>query len=208
MTTDRAITPNPVLPSHYHSLVDTDTKLRCGHRLMELARDRGLDPVAATVTGSVLRGLDTPTSDIDAFVIVAGQRRRSRTWQDVTEPVSGVVMGDVQVISFETFRAKLCSSINFAEALHSPFLVLSDYWRAFFLAHRLPPYVLESSARGVVYNAARRGNRHPDKQHRQAVGSWYFLTTYSPLVPRSYLDPTNAPAEFHAWMSDTLSDLT
>lgn len=207
MTTDRALTPDPVLPSHYHSLVETDTKLRCGHRLMELARDRGLDPVAATVTGSVLRGLDTPTSDIDAFVIVADQRRRSRTWHDVTEPVGGAVMDDVKVISFETFRTKMCSSVEFAEALHSPFLVLSDYWRAFFLAHRLPPYVLESSARSVVYNTERRGNIGPDKRHRQAVGSWYFLTTHSPLVPRSYLDPVNTPAEFHAWMSDTLSDL-
>lgn len=176
------------LPDHYFSHVQTSDKILFAHDLAYRMREAGYTPVAATVTGSTLRGLDTPDSDMDGTVVVLDKK------------VNGALLGpDVAVVTLDKFFHSFTTSLPFVEVQRSPFLLVDPRYRAFFASMCVDKYRLGAH----VHTMARRRVNEDDggtwKAYRQLVGMWHTSTTGSPLVPRDFIDPEFASPEFVGW---------
>lgn len=178
------------LPDNYHSLVSREYKVSYALELAELARDRGLTPVAVSVTGSTLRGQDHEDSDVDALVLVEDKDFKATTWDN-----------DVQVQSFGTYVEKLSTSVPYVEFLNSPFMVVDPRYRPYLMSQVVNPLVLHSHAQRFVGHAMAR--RTGDKTYRNCFATWYLLNHGTPLVPREFMDEQNAPAEFWYWLEES-----
>ena len=178
------------LPGNYHSLVSREYKVSYALELAELASDRGLTPVAVSVSGSTLRGMDHEDSDVDALVLVENKDFRATTWDN-----------DVQVQRFETYVEKLSTSVHYVEFLNSPFMVVDPRYRPYLMSQVVNPLVLHSHAQRFVGRSIARGKG--DKNYRHCFATWYLLNHGTPLVPREFMDEQNAPAEFWHWLEES-----
>ena len=177
------------LPDHYFSHVQTSDKMLFALDLAYRMREAGYTPVAATVTGSTLRGLDTPDSDMDGTVVVLDKK------------VNGTLLGpDVAVVTLDKFFHSLTTSLPFVEVQRSPFLLVDPRYKAFFASMRVDKYRLDAHARTMARRRMNMDDGDTWKAHRQLVGMWHTLTTGSPLVPRDFINPECVPPEFVGWV--------
>lgn len=138
-------------------------------------RSLGLTPVAASVSGSRLRGVDTPTSDTDVLVLVS-EKTKART---VELDHLGDVEGQVQSLS--SYASLLSRSVPYVEFLNSPFMVTDPTYAPFLRALRPDPYVLAVHAERFVHHLMYRSGVAVDKRTRTAACVHYLLETGSPL---------------------------
>ena len=217
MTTTHVLTPvhpDPVLPAHYHSLMSSTDKYRHAQDMADLAISRGLTPVAASVTGSRLRGLDHPASDVDGLVLVAEKLTRARSWTyrsahgdslEVSTSTDDPVQ--LQVQSLEGFVARLSRSVPYVEFLHSPFLLVDPRLRAYLASLRINRYELQIHARGFAAHALARASDDPGagqtraKATRNALVAQHVSATLSPLMPRTLLSDGVSPSQAAALTS-------
>lgn len=178
------------LPGNYHSLVSREYKVSYALELSELARDRGLTPVAVSVSGSTLRGMDHEDSDVDALVLVEDKDFKATTWDN-----------DVQVQSFGTYVEKLSTSVPYVEFLNSPFMVVDPRYRPYLMSQVVNPLVLHAHAQRFVGHLMARGT--VGNTYRKCFATWYLINHGTPLVPREFMDEQNAPAEFWYWLEES-----
>lgn len=187
----------------------TDKHLHA-YDMAELALTRGLTPVAASITGSRLRGLDHAGSDIDGLVLVAEKLTRARSWTYRTARAgSANKLVEVQVQSLDGFVDRLSRSVPYVEFLHSPFLLVDPRLRTYLSSLRVNRYMLDVHARGFATHALNRagGNQTQDKAMRNALVALYVSTTLSPLIPRSLLSDYNNDTHTTAlstWLNTTV----
>lgn len=118
--------------------------------------------IAATVVGSRLRGVDTPTSDVDVLVIVA-DKTPAKTLKPWTDKHTGLPM-EGQMQSLTGFTERLNASVPYVEALYSPVLLVDPTYLAYFRA--LQPGsapLLASHAQRFAFHAVSRGHHGPAK---------------------------------------------
>lgn len=189
----RLKTPSSGLPEWYHSLISTEDKLNIARDAMRVATERGLTPVAASVTGSRLRGVDHEGSDTDVLVLVSEKLPRAKTWQ-FSEEVEG------QVQSVYQYASLLTRSVPYLEFQKSPFMVADASYAPFLASLRLNPYLWGVHAEGFVGHLLSRSAVDPAKRLRTALCVWWLIESGTPLFPRHLLD--DPPVEALMWLRE------
>lgn len=186
------VTPNAQmqLPEHYQPRLSTKERLQYAYQYADMAAELGFTPVAASVVGSALRGVDQDGSDVDGLVLVA-ENIKAKTLE-----------GDVSVQSLEVFLQKLSTSVPYVEFLYSPFLVADARILPFLRSQRIDRYLFEVHAERFVSHLQNRKSLklNPEKQLRNSICAWYLKNTLSPLVPRSITSLEGAPQEALDWI--------
>lgn len=182
-----------VLPEHYQPLMNTEEKIEYAYEYADRVAQKGLTPVAASVTGSRLRGVDTESSDVDGLVLVAEKIPKALSMED-----------DVSVQSLDMFVQKLSSSVPYTEFLHSPFMISDERITPFLLSQKINRYELEVHAERFVGHlqsrASLKNNSNNLKLLRNSVSTWYVKNTLSPLIPRDIISPDGVPKEASDWI--------
>lgn len=189
------ISPAATLPSWYHSPMSTADKLDVAGQAMAVTTERGLTPVAASVTGSRLRGVDTADSDVDVLVLVAEKLPRAKTWR-----FSDEVEGQVQ--SLYCYADLLTRSVPYLEFQRSPFLVADPAYAPFLASLQVNPYEWNRHATGFVRHLVGRRGVAADKRLRTAACVWWMVTTGNPLCPRELVHRETVPDEALAWLAE------
>lgn len=187
--------PAATLPEWYASPMTTEVKLDVARQALALAAERGLTPVAASVTGSRLRGVDTASSDTDVLVLVAEKLRKAKTWQFSSE-----VEGQVQ--SLYAYSELLTRSVPYLEFQRSPFLVAEENYAPYLASLRVNPYEWACHAEGFVRHLVGRRGVSADKRLRTAACVWWMVNTGNPLCPRELVHRDTVPAEAMAWLTE------
>lgn len=187
------------LPAYYQSLVSPETKVSKAFEYLGLAEQLGFTPVAATVTGSVLRGMDHEHSDMDMLVIVAEKLTKNKS---VGTPGGD----DYQIVSLDKFLTTYSKSVPFSEALRSPFLVVREDYAPLLSSLSVAPYELLKHSYSFVAHLSARKNMTEDKRVRNLLSTWWTATKGTCLVPREFFDMPlqDAPQEFHHWLDNAL----
>lgn len=185
--------PLPVRPGYrtphtYFSHTSTAKKLDFAQEQFDHVRELGYRPVAASITGSTLRGHDTFRSDLDGLVLV-DQKRWKATVLD-----NGVVME-----SIDNFYAKLSTSVPYVEFITSPFMFANPCWTPFLASLRYNPYILQRHAAKFIRHSNDHASMPKDKKYRHSFASWHLITYGSPVLPRRFLYPGEAPLRFWQW---------
>lgn len=197
MTTNTLAAPKRLyLPAHYASPMSANQKIDFAFAAAEHVRGKGLTPVAASVTGSRLRGVDTSTSDVDVLVLVA-EKTEARS---MDLPHLGDVEGQVQSLS--AYATLLPTSVPYVEFQRSPFMVADPAYRAYLQALRPNWNVLSVHAERFVHHLLGRKTTHPDKRLRTAACVHHLLEGGSPLVPRGYLHRETTPRHVLDWVEE------
>lgn len=181
------------LPSWYHSLMSRQAKVDTALMAMKFATERGLTPVAASVTGSRLRGVDHQESDVDVLVLVSEKLTRAKTWR-----FSDEVEGQCQ--SLDNYATLLTRSVPYLEFQRSPFLVVDPAYGPFLAALKTDPYLWSIHAERFVCHLLSRRSVHPAKTLRTALCVWWMAKEGTPLFPRHLLD--DPPVEALMWLRE------
>lgn len=184
------------LPEHYASPMSTNQKLDIARTAADYVRSKGLTPVASSVTGSRLRGVDGPDSDVDVLVLVSDPMRKSRTMNHVP----GLSDAEGQVQSVFTFAEKLSTSVPYVEFQRSPFRLTDPSYAPYLDALRADENVLAVHAERFVHHVLTRPNVSVPKRVRTAACVYHLLHAGSPLCPRSYAAVQTLPQEVKDWV--------
>lgn len=177
------ITSRAPLPDWYQSLMSRQDKLASARMAFELTIGRGLTPVAASVTGSRLRGVDHEESDVDVLVLVSEKLPHAKTWR-FSEEVEG------QCQSIDKYAMLISRSVPYAEFQLSPFLVVEESYAPLLAALRPDPYLWQAHAERFVCHHLNRKSVIPSKSLRTALCVWWTAHEGTPLFPRHMLgDP-------------------
>lgn len=195
----------------------TADKLAAAVRAIHEVSRRGMPPVAASVTGPALRGLDHPGSDLDVLVAVAPGSLPRPVDLDML-PNSSEAFPDMEITAapVDDIAARIGVSVPYAEWAASPYLVGVDNgpdWLPFLRSLRPDRYSLAEHARSLAVHAADRlGTRNPDataKAARQVLATWRFVAGEPgcPIQPRSVFNASHpdAPAAA-AWLTDAAQE--
>lgn len=201
--------PNPVLPGGYRSHMSTAAKLDVAERATDLVSQQfNLTPVAASVTGSRLRGLDRIDSDTDILVLVTEKElvpNKPHRALTVELPELGDVEGQVQSLS--AFLDKISTSVPYTEFWRSPFLLAEPWTRALFDAVRINRTVLEAHAQRFALHAAVRASMPTVKRANAVLVAKTVVERLSPLMARGDFDfPSPASLDAADWIEQTAAD--
>lgn len=179
------------LPDHYKPLMSAEEKIEYAYEYADRVAQLGLTPVASSVTGSRLRGVDSETSDVDGLVLVAEDIHRAKSMAD-----------DVSVQSLNTFVSTLSTSMPYVEFLRSPFMIADPRTLPYLQSQRVNHYVFNVHAERFVGHLQNRAtlSATPEKLFRNSVCAWYTSKTLSPLTPRDITVEDNCPAEVKEWI--------
>lgn len=195
------------LPAHYDSPMSSNHKLDVAAAAAEHVASRGLIPVAASVTGSRLRGTDTTASDTDVLVLVAEKDLgRGRALTIAPRALAGQSDVEGQVQSLDRFLQLLPTSVPYVEFSRSPFMLTHPAYRPLISALRPDPHVLGVHAQRFIGHLHRRRSVPRDKRLRTTAAVYHLLRTGSPLCPRSYCDTGALPTEMLDWARQTLHE--
>lgn len=159
------------LPPNYRGHATTDSKIEAGHFAITFARDQGYEPLAASVTGSQIRGLDNAASDTDTLVIISNKIPKPR--EILTIPQRDNT--SVTIIGLSYFLSKLDTSFVYAEMQLSPFLVARPSIHTLFNSYYPNPYTLHHHAQGFLRSILERTKG--EKKFRQQIPVRHFLDT-------------------------------
>lgn len=165
------------LPAHYFSCTPAATKFRAARDVARAVETTyGYTVLAASVTGSKLRGMDNGASDTGVMVIVAETPRQKRHKSlIINTPGAGHV--DTALHSLSEFTVKLSGAVPMLECLFSPFLLVHPHYAAYF-AHLRPGIAhMHTAARRYVGHLVNRpaNAAKPSKTARNAVATLYNI---------------------------------
>lgn len=191
-----------LLPDHYASPMSSNQKLDIAAAAARYVRDTlGLSPIAASVTGSRLRGTDTTESDTDVLVLVS-DKVRARTIRPRT--LAGVAGVEGQIQSVSSYASLLATSVPYVEFQHSPFMLAHFAYRPFLTALRPSRDVLSVHAQRFVRHLHARPSLNDDKRLRTAAAVHHLVHTGSPLCPREYTRSETVPGAVLEWIRQVL----
>lgn len=174
------------------------------HGLAETVK-RGYTPLLASVTGSALRGLDHPGSDLDVLVAVADALPRPVA--DVTEDL------DLTFAPLPHILGKVGESVPYTEWAVSPYLVphgaVGEAWLPMVRAVRYNRYSLAAHAQSMARNTAAR-QPDPRKAARLVLAAYRFTHTAPGVAvqPRAVFDLCCGESPAAAdWLTDA-TDIT
>lgn len=201
LTTTEFLIPNDLAPPEgYASFCTFDEKIDAAVVGLEIAHEQGFTPLASSVVGSVLRGLDHAESDVDIYVVVLDKLHRNKVFR-------GEDGNDYSFISLESFSRLLSTSIPFVEFLLSPFRVTRKDYAAYFDSLVIDKYVAYKHGLSFAgHTLAGRGES--PKALRILLAVWNLTVREgTPLCPREFFDMTwdDVPAEFLEWMEQVRS---
>ena len=193
------------LPAHYFSCTPAETKFRVARDVAHAVENTyGYTVLAASVTGSKLRGMDNGASDTDVMVIVAEKPRQKRHKSlIINTPGAGHV--DTALHSLSEFTVKLSGAVPMLEFLFSPFLLVHPHYAAYF-AHLRPSIAhMHTAARRYVGHLVNRPANavKPSKTARNAVATLHnidclrYALTRSADNQHSSLYPTSTAPLYH-----------
>lgn len=191
------------LPQHYASMMSTNQKIDIAQATVGYVRSLGLTPVAASVTGSRLRGTDTTTSDTDIMVLVE-EKTRARTIRPRT--LAGVADVEGQIQSLDAYLRLLPTSVPYMEFLRSPFIVTAPAYLPLLTAVRPNWNTLSVHAERFVRSVYSRRAVSADKRLRTAAAVHHLLHTGSPLCPRELMAAAQIPATTQQWIAEVLKE--
>lgn len=191
-----------LLPDHYASVMSSNQKLDIAAAAADyVSRSLGLSPIAASVTGSRLRGTDTAESDTDVLVLVS-DKVRARTIRPRT--LAGVAGVEGQIQSVSSYASLLATSVPYVEFQRSPFMLTHCAYRPFLTALRPSRDVLSVHAQRFVRHLYARLSLSDDKRLRTAAAVHHLVHTGSPLCPREYTRPETVPDTVLEWIAHAL----
>lgn len=155
-------------------------------------RANSLTPIAASVTGSSLRGNDRLDSDVDILVIVL-EKVRSREFSFIDD--NGVEV-DGKIESLDNFMTKIQTSLPYMEFAFSPFRQTDSRFYALFNSLALSnvnSYVFtvhaEAFEKHAIMRAAKSGNEKKILKARQmSLAKDYLLENKSSTAPRELFE--------------------
>ncbi|AKJ72653.1 hypothetical protein PP301_gp069 [Gordonia phage GMA2] len=176
-----------------------DFARRAANRVEEVSN---LTPVAATVTGSRLRGLDREDSDVDTLVLVAEKRAKARTVASHTDSVTGLPT-EGQVQSLDQFLLKLDTSVPYTEALRSPALVVDPAY-APLLRGAVPGFwTVAAHAQRFAFHAVTRAMCPTPKAARLSHAAYAVSLGLPTQLDRAAVAPGSAQSLVVAgWMEE------
>lgn len=190
-------------PSWWSPLLDADTlrglALRAAQRVAD--NNPALQPVAATVTGSRLSGLDHADSDVDVLVLTAN-RCKPRTLKPVTDPVTGLPT-EGQVQSLFAFTELLSESVPHNQAHQSPVFMVDPRYAPFLRAARGGAFTLTQHAQRFAHHAATRAQCPTHKAARLAHCAYAMARGLPGLLDRDAAQPGSPRShEVATWLTD------
>lgn len=155
-------------------------------------RANSLTPIAASVTGSSLRGNDRLDSDVDILVIVL-EKVRSREFSFLSEDGKEI---DGKIESLNNFFIKLPTSLPYMEFAFSPFRQTDSRFYALFNSLALSnvnSYVfterVEDFEEHMIERAAKSGDKKKMvKAQHISIAKDYLLENKSATVPRELFE--------------------
>lgn len=192
------VRPDAVLPGFYSSTMDPAGKIAVALRAAGLVAAMDLHPVATTVTGSLLRGLDRPGSDIDALVLVSEKARTHRERLMLKHAVTTLKRHDIdaQVRPFDELIRIGSTSVPYVEAWRSPFLVADPGAAALLRAWVPDLWTFRAHAQRFALHVAAKESRSDvvgqtlDKRARNVMVARHLLEVGSPLCDREATRPS------------------
>lgn len=177
-------------PKGYGGVMTRKEKIESGKEIADIVRGMGYDVATASITGSVLKGLDHEESDMD-FLVLVGDKIKPFAFTGDNDEYEG------QVVPLEKFRDNVSRSVPFMEFLMSPFRVTTDKYEPVFTSIR--PSMTEfkyHADKSVMHNLSRESVSE-DKAGRAVLSTFLFRDTGNPLMPRTVFDNTH-PRRFEA----------
>ena len=155
-------------------------------------RANSLTPIAASVTGSSLRGNDRLDSDVDILVIVL-EKVRSREFSFIDD--NGVEV-DGKIESLDNFMTKIQTSLPYMEFAFSPFRQTDSRFHALFNSLALSnvnSYVfterVEDFEEHMIERAAKSGDKKKMiKAQHVSIAKDYLLENKSSTAPRELFE--------------------
>lgn len=155
-------------------------------------RANSLTPIAASITGSALRGNDRLDSDVDILVIVL-EKVRSREFSFIDD--NGVEI-DGKIESLNNFMQKLPTSVPYMEFAFSPFRQTDSRFYALFNSLALSninSYVFTVHADAFEEHATMRAAKSGEekkmiKARQMSLAKDYLLENKSSTVPRELFE--------------------
>lgn len=189
------------IPDYYHSLMSPEEKVDVAYEMINDAARQGFTPLAASVSGSRLRGMDHQESDTDILVVVADDIKRNRSVSSPTQDV------DYQIVSLNSYMQTLERSVPFHDFHYSPFKVVRHDYAPLLSSMRPSHYEIETHAMSFVRHLNNRSSVPPEKAFRNSLSIWWMVQNDTPLVPREFFSMTrdNAPREALEWIDDAIS---
>lgn len=180
----------------YFSNITDSAKLEAVSSVYDAFTQHGYTVALVSVTGSSLRGMDMPGSDIDLIVVT------------LESPCGKPdVDYDVNHCSLEVFLSAVSKSIPLAESLRTKYARYNPQYEAFLRGLRFKGYELEAHARSMVHSLFARQPHHYKKMVRQAFAMWFFLSYGHSMIPRKFasMPLDEMPTEFQVWLNEALS---
>lgn len=172
-------------------LKTVEENLAATSRVLNHVAAAGYHPVAASVAGSRLRGLDHEDSDTDVLVVVnddkATMDRLNRSSVRKSFALDGETEG--QLVSLTSFMDKVSTSVPYASLLYSPLLVTDTRYTPLFAATRPSTLSLTAHADRFMVHAVSRAAQGHRKAANNALASHVLTNRLNATLCREEATP-------------------
>lgn len=190
-------------PSHWTPLLSVELMRTLALLAAERVAQQGarLTPIAATVTGSRLRGVDHENSDVDVLVLIAEKGTKAKTLAPWNCPVTGLET-EGQVQSLDGFLSRVSTSVPYVEALTSPVMLADPAYGPLLRALRPAKVTLAGHAQRFAHHTATRAQCPVHKAANHTHAAYAVAHGLTPLLDREQARPGSARSlEVAQWVA-------
>lgn len=176
----------------YSPLLTTEETLDLTHYVVEQVQAQGYTPVAASMSGSRLRGLDHANSDSDVLVVVAEKPQQLKSLSRTTTLKKSFCLGDElegQLVSVHDVMNTLDTSVPWVELRQSPFLLTDTKYAPMLLSRPVNTLRLAVHADRFAVHALSRAAQGHVKAANNALAAYQLVRTLNPTLSRHGVAP-------------------
>lgn len=173
-------------------LKTVEENLDVTHDILDHVAAAGYHPVAASVAGSRLRGLDHEDSDTDVLVVVNDDKAtmdRLNRCGSVHKSFALDNETEGQLVSLTSFMEKVSTSVPYASLLYSPLLVTDTRYTPLFAATRPSTLSLLTHADRFMVHAVSRAAQGHRKAANNALAAYTLARRLNATLSRQEATP-------------------
>lgn len=176
----------------YSPLLTTEETLDLTHYVVEQVHAQGYTPVAASMSGSRLQGLDHADSDSDVLVVVAEKPQQLKSLSRTATLKKSFCLSDElegQLVSVHDMMNTLDTSVPWVELRQSPFLLADIMYAPMLLRRPVSKLLLSVHADRFAVHAVSRAAQGHSKAAHNALAAYQLVQTLNPTLSRHDVAP-------------------